>query len=38
MEDDETNYADEIKELNELAHEVAVATGFLASSDRRRYG
>ena len=38
MEYDETNYADEIKELHELAHEVTVATGFLASSDRRRYG
>ena len=24
--------------MNELAHEVTVATGFLASSDRRRYG
>ena len=27
-----------MKELHELAHEVTVATGFLASSDRRRYG
>ena len=32
------DYADEQKELHELAHEVTVATGFLASSDRRRYG
>ena len=38
MEDDEKNYADEIKELNEVAHDVIVATGFLASSNRRRYG
>ena len=38
MEDDETNYADEIKELNEMAHDVTVAIGFVASSGRRRYG
>ena len=37
MGDDKTNYADEIKELHEMAHEVAVTTGFLAISDRKRY-
>ena len=38
MEDDETNYADELIKLKEMAHNVTVATGFLASSDRGRYG
>ena len=38
MEDYETNYADEIKELNKMPHNVTVATEFLASSDGRRYG
>ena len=31
-------YADEIKDVHEMAHDVTVATGFLASSDKRRYG
>ena len=31
-------YSDEIKDLHEMAHDVTVATGFLASSDKRRFG
>ena len=38
MLEDADKYTDEIKELHDMAHDMAVATGFLASSDKRIYG